>query len=82
MKNVKFYTGEDGSVVRKANCDVDMTFDMMRFLGQYKKAIVLTGDGDFCCVIKYLMEKGREIKVIANGERTSKELKKPSVISL
>lgn len=75
LKKVKFYTGEDGSVVRKANCDVDMTFDMMRFLGQYARAVVLTGDGDFCCVVEYLVKKGREIRIIANANRAARDLR-------
>lgn len=34
LKPVKLYTRDDGSVTKKANCDVDMTFDMMRFFDQ------------------------------------------------
>lgn len=75
LKPVKLYTRDDGSVTKKANCDVDMTFDMMRFFDQYHKAIILTGDGDFAPIIEYLVAEKQSIKIIANGSRTAKELK-------
>src|SRR3990167_6135612 len=75
LKPVKLYTRDDGSVTKKANCDVGMTFDMMRFFDQYQKAIILTGDGDFAPIVEYLVDKKQLIRVIANGSRTAKELK-------
>lgn len=31
----------------KANCDVDLTMDVLLNIGRYKRAIILSGDGDF-----------------------------------
>ena len=75
LKPVKYYAQDNGHVAKKANCDVDMTFYMMKTLEQYGKAIVFSGDGDFLLVLKYLMDKKREVMVIANGQRTAKEIK-------
>lgn len=75
LKPVKSYRQENGRIERKANCDVDMTFDLMRLMEQYSGAVVLSGDGDFCVVLKYLIKKGRKVVVLARGERTAKEIK-------
>jgi len=75
IKPVKIFVNENGKPVKKANCDVDMTFDLMRYMQQYAGLVALTGDGDFAPVLCYLKSKGREIKILARGERTAKELK-------
>ena len=75
LKPVKIYNQPDGSKVRKANCDVDLTFYAMRDQKLYKKAIFLTGDGDFEILFEYLIEKNIALSVIANGKRTAKEIK-------
>lgn len=60
----------------KANCDVDLTMDMLILTKEYKRAIVLTGDGDFATLFKYLIHKKRkEIIVISSPKRTAKEIK-------
>ncbi len=75
LKPVKTYRQEDGSIKRKANCDVDMTFAMMRDLPQYERAIVLSGDGDFLSVLKHIQQQGKEVIVLARGPRTAREIK-------
>lgn len=75
LKPVKIYRQENGRLEKKANCDVDMTFEMMRLMEQYSSAIVLSGDGDFAIVLKYLKNKRRKITVLARGERTAKEIR-------
>lgn len=75
LKPVKVFTDENGRQSKKANCDVDMTFDMMRYMGQYSGLIALTGDGDFAPVLCYLKKHGRTITVLARGERTAKEIR-------
>lgn len=75
LKPVKVYTDENGKQTKKANCDVDMTFDIMKYMGQYSGLIALTGDGDFAPVLCYLKNHRRSIKILARGERTAKELK-------
>ena len=60
----------------KANCDVDLTMDMLILEKSYKRAVVLTGDGDFAPLFKYLINKKRkEIIVISSPKRTAKEIR-------
>src|SRR3989338_10332521 len=37
----------------KANCDVDLTMDVLLKLDKYERAIILSGDGDFLPLIKH-----------------------------
>ncbi len=75
LKPVKVYPGDDEKPVKKANCDVDMTFDLMRLMEKYSGAVILSGDGDFVPVLSYLRHKGRKITILARAERTAKEIK-------
>lgn len=75
LKPVKLYLQEDGSTKRKANCDVDMAFYIVTELEEYKDIVVLTGDGDFLPVLKYIKEKGKKVHILARGERAAKEIK-------
>ena len=75
LKPVKIFTDDEGNTTKKANCDVDMTFDLMRLMGQYSEAIILSGDGDFAIVLNYLRNKGREITILARAERAAREIK-------
>jgi len=59
----------------KANCDVDLTMDMLILEKEYKRAIVLTGDGDFAPLFAYLLKKEKQIVVISSPKRTAKEIK-------
>ncbi len=47
LKPVKLYEQEDGTTKRKANCDVEMTFRLMKEEENCDRVIVLSGDGDF-----------------------------------
>src|SRR3989338_5816167 len=75
LKPVKLYEQEDGATKRKANCDVDMAFHLMKERDNFDRAIVLSGDGDFLPVLKYLREKDKEVLLLARGSRTAKEIK-------
>lgn len=75
LKPVKLYEQEDGTTKRKANCDVDMTFHLMKEERNFNRVIVLSGDGDFLPVLKYLREIGKEVILLGRGERTAKEIK-------
>ena len=75
LKPVKIFREEDGRISKKANCDVDMTFDLMRLYKDYRGVLILSGDGDFTVVLKYLKETGKDVKILARGERTAREIK-------
>lgn len=76
LKPVKTFEDEDGSPRRKANCDVDMAFYMMRDHTAFDRVVVLSGDGDFLPVLKFLRENNKEVLILARGPRTAKEVRR------
>lgn len=74
LKKVKIYE-QNGHKVRKANCDVDLTFYAMRDLNLFDRVIFLSGDGDFEILLKYFVKLKKEIVVVANSKRTAREIK-------
>jgi uncharacterized LabA/DUF88 family protein len=47
----------DGST--KGNCDAELVLWSMIEYRNYNKAVIVTGDGDFYCLIKYLIENDK-----------------------
>ncbi len=71
------YEDEEGNQKRKANCDVEMAFYLMRDKNEFERVVVLSGDGDFLPVLKHLREVDKkEVLVMARGPRTAKEIKR------
>lgn len=75
LKPVKLYDQEDGLTRRKANCDVEMTFYLMKEKDNFDRILILSGDGDFLPVLKYLRSLGKEVIILARGPRTAKEIR-------
>ncbi|OGE86097.1 MAG: hypothetical protein A3J48_01490 [Candidatus Doudnabacteria bacterium RIFCSPHIGHO2_02_FULL_46_11] len=75
LKPVKLYEQEDGSTKRKANCDVDMAFHLMKEKDNFNRVVVLSGDGDFLPVLKHLKEENKEVIILSRAPRTAKEIK-------
>lgn len=50
-------TYKDGTT--KGNCDAELVLQAMIEFGNYNKAIIVSGDGDFQCLAKYLHEQGK-----------------------
>ncbi|MBU2579195.1 NYN domain-containing protein [Patescibacteria group bacterium] len=75
LKPVKLYEQDDGTSKRKANCDVDMAFYLMKEKENFNRVIILSGDGDFLPVFKYLKEQGKEVIILARAPRTAKEIR-------
>jgi uncharacterized LabA/DUF88 family protein len=77
LKPVKTFFDSEGLPSRKANCDVDMTFFLMRDRKIYGRAVILSGDGDFLPVLKFLREEDKkEIFILSHASRTAKEIKR------
>lgn len=53
---------KDGTT--KGNCDAELVLQTMIEYENYDKAIIVTGDGDFYCLVKYLSEKGKLLAII------------------
>jgi len=64
LKPVKLYEQEDGTTKRKANCDVDMAFYLMKEKEGFDRAIILSGDGDFLPVLKHLRDADKKEVII------------------
>lgn len=47
----------------KGNCDAELVLHTMIELNNYDKAIIVSGDGDFHCLIEYLLEQNKLEKV-------------------
>jgi len=75
LKPTKIYK-EGDRTIKKANCDVDLTFDLMRYMSQYQELVILSGDGDFAVVLKYLRNKRKKVHILSRGERTAKEIRR------
>lgn len=48
---------KDGTT--KGNCDAELVLQAMIDYGEYDKAVIVSGDGDFQCLAKYLHEQGK-----------------------
>ena len=53
----------DGKV--KGNCDTEIVLQAMIELDNYEKAIIVSSDGDFHCLVNYLREKNKLERVLA-----------------
>ena len=52
-----------------------MAFYLMKEKDNFDRAIVLSGDGDFLPVLKYLRDIGKEMIILARGPRTAREIR-------
>ncbi len=75
LKPVKRYEQDDGTFRRKANCDVEMAFYLMKEQDDFDRVLILSGDGDFLPVLKYLREQKKEVIILARGPRTAREIR-------
>ncbi len=65
---------KDGST--KGNCDAELVLQAMIEFPSYDKAVIVSGDGDFHCLAKYLLEKNKlEALLIPNRYKFSALLK-------
>jgi len=67
-------TYRDGTT--KGNCDAELVLHAMIEYAHYEKAVIITGDGDFYCLVQYLIERDKlETLVVPNRLRFSALLK-------
>ncbi len=65
---------KDGTT--KGNCDAEFVLQVMIEYPNYDKAVMVTGDGDFYCLAKYLIENEKlEVIVVPNRDKFSALLK-------
>lgn len=57
----------DGKV--KGNVDAELVLHAMIEFNNYDKAVIVTGDGDFYCLVEYLIEKGKLLKLMIPDQK-------------
>lgn len=70
--------GEDEEQTKpiiKGNIDAELVLYAMKEMGNYQKAIIVSGDGDFLCLAEYLAEKKRLLHIMTPNWRYSSLLK-------
>lgn len=61
---------KDGTT--KGNCDAELVLHAMIEYPNYDKAIIVTGDGDFYCLVQHLIEKKKlEAIIVPNQKKFS-----------
>lgn len=63
----------DGTV--KGNVDAELVLHTMIEFNNYHKAIIVSGDGDFYCLVEYLSKKAKLLLVLAPNQYYSRLLK-------
>lgn len=67
-------TYKDGTT--KGNCDAELVLQAMIEFDNYDKAVIVSGDGDFQCLVKYLYEQEKlGVVLIPNQGKYSALLK-------
>lgn len=67
---------EDGKVTIKGNVDAELVLHTMVEYNNYDKAIIVSGDGDFHCLIEYLVSKEKLLKIIVPNKKYSSLIRK------
>jgi uncharacterized LabA/DUF88 family protein len=68
-------TYRDGTT--KGNCDAELVLQAMIEYANYERAVVVTGDGNFYCLVEYLLKNGKlERILIPNQYKYSALLKR------
>ena len=67
-----------GNKKTKGNCDADLVLHTVSdfYENKYDKAILVTGDGDFYCLVKFLIEKEKLEKVLIPNQASYSALLK------
>lgn len=75
LKPIKHIRKKEGGFRVKANCDVDLTLDMVRHQAYFNSFILFSGDGDFEILVKYFCELDYDFKIVGNAENTARRIK-------
>ena len=67
---------KNGIIKIKGNVDAELVLHAMIEYPNYEKAIIVSGDGDFHCLIEYLVKQNKLRKIIVPNARFSSLLKK------
>ncbi|MBT4384365.1 NYN domain-containing protein [Candidatus Peregrinibacteria bacterium] len=60
----------------KGNCDAELVLQTMIEYPHYEKAVIITGDGDFHCLVKYLIQEKKLKKLLVPDQKSYSALLK------
>jgi len=66
----------DGKIQIKGNVDAELVLHTMIQFNKYHQAIIVSGDGDFHCLIEYLHQRNKLYRVLVPNKKYSKLLHK------
>ena len=67
---------DHGKETRKGNVDAELVLHAAAIEYQYyDKALIISGDGDFACLVEFLASRGKLLHVCTPNQRYSKLLK-------
>jgi len=69
-------TSKHKKIKIKGNVDAELVLHTMIEYPNYDKTIIVSGDGDFYCLIEYLNKKGKLLKVLVPNKNYSSLLRK------
>jgi uncharacterized LabA/DUF88 family protein len=69
------YDSRLGRYKHKCNFDVEITLDALATIDEYDAFVLVSGDGDFAPLIRYLNSKGRHTVVVSFPDRVSHKLR-------
>lgn len=69
---------KDGTT--KGNCDAELVLHTMIEYGNYTKAIIITGDGDFYCLVEYLSRKDKLCVILIPDQKKYSALFKVQLV--
>ena len=75
----------DGKKIKiKGNVDADLVLHAMIQFSNYEKAVIVSGDGDFYCLIEYLVSRNKLLKIIVPNKKYSSLLRKfaPFIVNI
>ena len=76
FKPVIEYKGGDGTAKSKGNVDAELVLHAMIQYPNYTKAVIVTGDGDFYCLVDYLNKQNKLHRLLVpNAQKYSRLLK-------
>lgn len=67
---------EKGIAKIKGNVDAELVLHSMIQYGNYSQAVIVSGDGDFHCLVEYLEQQKKLSKVVVPNRKYSSLLKK------
>lgn len=66
----------NGTIKIKGNVDAELVLNAMIEYNNYDKAVIVSGDGDFHCLIEYLEKNNKLAKIIVPSQKYSSLIRK------